>query len=137
MNHETELNVGKHVPVTRARFLRLATFAAVNVALVACRGQSPPETSSTPSASANTVPEATTTLSGTAFRMNDVPSGEAARTATYHQAPMLGELVEAGKLPPVEQRLPANPYVIPHVWLSVGTYGGEIRMACVDQRGWG
>jgi peptide/nickel transport system substrate-binding protein len=39
---------------------------------------------------------------------------------------MLAELVAAGSLPPVDERLPSNPYVMP-VTESVGTYGGTIR----------
>ena len=31
---------------------------------------------------------------------------------------MLAEQVKAGKLPPVEKRLPKKPYVVPHNWLS-------------------
>ncbi|HSB66465.1 MAG TPA: ABC transporter substrate-binding protein, partial [Anaerolineales bacterium] len=45
------------------------------------------------------------------------------QTAKYNQAPMLKELVDKGELPPVEQRLPENPLVIPTVE-GTGKYGG-------------
>lgn len=44
----------------------------------------------------------------------------------YHEAPSLAEAVAAGKLPPVEQRLPENP-VVAVPWNEVGEYGGAIR----------
>ncbi|WP_157291513.1 ABC transporter substrate-binding protein [Devosia marina] len=44
------------------------------------------------------------------------------------QAPMLDALVESGELPPVEERLPANPLVVEPVE-SIGTYGGTWRSA--------
>jgi peptide/nickel transport system substrate-binding protein len=44
------------------------------------------------------------------------------------QAPMLDELVASGDLPPLEERLPANPLVVEPVE-SVGTYGGTWRSA--------
>ena len=47
---------------------------------------------------------------------------------TFHEAPMLAERVKAGKLPPVEQRVPAEPMV----WKpldQIGTYGGTWRRA--------
>ncbi|MGQ9629327.1 MAG: ABC transporter substrate-binding protein [bacterium] len=50
----------------------------------------------------------------------------------YNEAPMLAELVAAGKLPPVEQRLPKNPEVMP-VLKEIGTYGGTLRFA---ELGW-
>jgi peptide/nickel transport system substrate-binding protein len=46
--------------------------------------------------------------------------------AGYNEAPMLKALVESGELPPVEERLPANPLVIP-VTESIGEYGGVWR----------
>lgn len=45
----------------------------------------------------------------------------------YNEAPMLAELVKAGKLPPVEQRLPKNPVVVDTVE-EIGKYGGTVRM---------
>ncbi len=49
-----------------------------------------------------------------------------ASAADYQEAPMLAEVVAAGQLPPVEERLPDNPeVVIAHE--SVGKYGDEIR----------
>ncbi|MEM7737544.1 MAG: ABC transporter substrate-binding protein [Deinococcota bacterium] len=48
--------------------------------------------------------------------------------AQYNEAPMLAELVAAGELPPVEERLPANPRVFP-VFEEIGTYGGTLRRA--------
>jgi len=44
----------------------------------------------------------------------------------YHEAPMLAEMVAAGQLPPVEERLPDNPLVVA-VDEEIGTYGGVIR----------
>ena len=39
---------------------------------------------------------------------------------------MLADLVKAGKLPPVEQRLPPSPFVVkPNV--TIGKYGGTLN----------
>ncbi len=44
----------------------------------------------------------------------------------FHEAPMLAELVKAGKLPPVKERLPAEPLVIKPL-KEIGKYGGTWR----------
>lgn len=49
--------------------------------------------------------------------------GSSSAWAQYNESPMLQELVEAGVLPPVEQRLPAEPLVIEPVH-GIGEYGG-------------
>ncbi len=46
-----------------------------------------------------------------------------AQEMTYNEAPMLAAMVEAGELPPIEERLPAEPMVVEPVE-RVGTYGG-------------
>ena len=50
--------------------------------------------------------------------------------ATYSEAPELAEAVRAGLLPPVDQRLPAEPSVVSldGVGLTPGEFGGELRM---------
>ncbi|MFD2082828.1 ABC transporter substrate-binding protein [Actinopolymorpha cephalotaxi] len=45
-----------------------------------------------------------------------------------HEAPSLREKMRAGQLPPVAQRLPKHPYVIPHRWTQTGSYGGNMRL---------
>src|SRR5262249_8730111 len=57
--------------------------------------------------------------------------------AEYHQAPMLDDLVKAGKLPPVEQRLPESPRGETPVE-QVGQYGGTWRSGMVggSDRNW-
>jgi len=47
---------------------------------------------------------------------------------TYKEAPSLADQVKAGKLPPLEQRLPQAPLVVPVVD-KVGEYGGVWRRA--------
>ena len=44
---------------------------------------------------------------------------------SYQEAPMLADMVAAGDLPPVEERLPAEPVVVEPLE-SVGVYGGEL-----------
>ncbi|MBZ0319550.1 MAG: ABC transporter substrate-binding protein [Anaerolineae bacterium] len=56
---------------------------------------------------------------------------------TYHESPMLAALVEAGELPPVEERLPTNPRLV-EPFKEVGQYGGAMRMGFVGNNpGWG
>ena len=54
------------------------------------------------------------------------PSISDAKPGAYKEAPALAELVKAGKLPPVEQRLPSEPMVIKPL-TSTGRYGGIWR----------
>jgi peptide/nickel transport system substrate-binding protein len=51
--------------------------------------------------------------------------GTASAQGKYKEAPMLAEQVKAGKLPPVERRLPDNPLVVPGD--QIGQYGGVWR----------
>ena len=55
-------------------------------------------------------------------------AGQAWAQGKYKEAPALTDQVKAGKLPPVSQRLPDNPLVVPVVD-SVGQYGGVWRRA--------
>ena len=52
----------------------------------------------------------------------------AAAQGKYKESPLLTEQVKVGKLPPVEQRLPSDPLVVPVVE-KTGQYGGVWRRA--------
>ena len=48
---------------------------------------------------------------------------------TYGESPMLAEMVADGGLPPVHERLPVNPRILP-VYEEIGQYeGGTLRRA--------
>ncbi len=60
-----------------------------------------------------------------------VAGPSAAQEMVYKEAPMLAEKVAAGELPPVEDRLPENPRVVPlYEGDTIGVYGG------IWHRGW-
>ena len=81
-------------------------------------------------------------LSFALFAGGEKESGEAmteAATApsasgTYQEAPMLAELVSQGLLPPVDQRLPAEPWVVEPLE-SMGKYGGKLASVVADPTG--
>ncbi len=69
------------------------------------------------------------------------PAEEAAAGADYDgkEAPMLAEMVAAGELPPLEERLPAEPLVV-EPYESIGEYGGTWHRAfrgVKDFHAWG
>lgn len=41
----------------------------------------------------------------------------------YHEAPMLSDMVQEGKIPPIAKRLPENPMVVKPL-REIGKYGG-------------
>lgn len=54
---------------------------------------------------------------------------------SFDEAPMLAELVAAGQLPPVHERLPDDPLVLEPLH-EIGTYGGTIRTSNNTASGW-
>ena len=54
----------------------------------------------------------------------------------YQEAPVLAALVAAGELPPVEERLPAEPAVRAPLE-QIGTYGGTINVLNITNLPWG
>jgi peptide/nickel transport system substrate-binding protein len=63
-----------------------------------------------------------------AARAAPLASAAPAQQGAYKESPMLADLVAAGELPPVEERLPTNPRVITP-YNEVGEYGGTWRRA--------
>ena len=59
----------------------------------------------------------------------------ASGSGKYKEAPMLAELVAAGKLPPVEERLPFEPKV-KEVVEEIGQYGGNINTFAINMDSW-
>ena len=132
--------------VNRRRFLELTAMSAAGGVFVACAPQAPrtasqptaaPAEAAKPAAAAPT--QAPLTVSGaapTAAPAAAAKPTEAAKPAAaaapaapagkYKEAPALAELVKAGKLPPVEQRLPGTPRVLKPLE-EVGQYGGVWR----------
>jgi len=102
--------------LTRREFLRVSSLAAAATVAAACAAPAPTE----PTAAPEAPPEAPTTAPEAPTTPPEVP------TTRFKEAPMLAELVAKGEIPPVEERLPLNPCVIP-VYESVGNYGGTIR----------
>jgi peptide/nickel transport system substrate-binding protein len=61
----------------------------------------------------------------------------AAQQPTFKEAPMLADLVKAGKLPAVDQRLPKEPAVVTPL-VEQGKYGGSLRVGFTgNSAGWG
>ncbi len=58
-------------------------------------------------------------------------STEAESSSAYNEAPMLAEMVANGELPPVDERLPAEPQVV-EPEDRIGTYGGTLRFGEVN-----
>ena len=50
------------------------------------------------------------------------------KPAKFQEAPMLKSMVDAGDIPALAERLPDNPYVIPHKWVKPGKFGGKLLM---------
>lgn len=96
--------------ISRRQFLQWSTLTTAGVMVVACGG-APAAEAPVAEAPAAEAPAAA--------------GGEAAAgvAGKYNEAPMLAELVNAGQLPPVDERLPVNPRTIPVVE-EIGQYGG-------------
>ena len=101
--------------LTRRELLRVAMLGGTGLIAAACAA---PPAPAAPAAPAPAVPatEATTAPAAAA---------PAAADAGAKEAPALAEMVKAGKLPALAERLPPEPMVITPIE-EIGTYGGQL-----------
>ena len=87
-------------PISRREFMRVSAVTAAGAVAVACGGRGEPEP----------MEEAAPTAAPAAESAAAAP---ATPPSQYSEAPMLAEMVANGDLPPVDERLPVNPMVMP------------------------
>jgi peptide/nickel transport system substrate-binding protein len=106
--------------MSRRNFLKISTLATTGTILAAC-GANPTQPAPTEAAVvATTAVEPTKPV---------VVATVAPASMTFSEAPMLAELVKSGKLPKVEDRLPAKEdLVVVTPFEEVGQYGGTMRL---------
>jgi peptide/nickel transport system substrate-binding protein len=122
--------------ITRRDFLRLAGITSLGAALAACQTKEVQVTqivkeTVAPEVIRETVaPEVvkeTVVVKETSIVKEEVVKEVTATLPpVLKEAPMLAEMVAAGTLPPLAERLPANPLVIPGI-SEIGEYGGLLR----------
>lgn len=136
--------MAENVIKSRRQFIKAAAAAAGATALAACAGPAaaPPAAPTAAPAAPTAAPAAPTAAPAvpTAVPAEEPALGsqyigklegyevlaDAVRPATLQEAPMLAELVKAGTLPPVEQRVPDEPCVTKPL-NEIGKYGGTWR----------
>lgn len=117
--------------VSRREFLRVSALITAGTIAAACAPTTPSPAAEPTVGPATETPEPTTAptegAATTAPTAVETPT-EAAPQAAYQEPPSLAELVAAGDLPPLEERLPEDPLVVPPIE-EIGQYGGTWRRA--------
>ena len=107
--------------LSRRRLLTSAAVAGAGAVLVACgnsgNGGGKPAASSAGSAGA---------------AAKGAPAQPLPKPASFQQSPSFDAQVKAGTIPALADRLPANPYVVPHNWVQRGKYGGLLKSTTND-----
>ncbi len=105
----------------KKKFMFLSLLVVLSLFLAACGGAAEPA----PDAAEETAAES----DASEAEVSKAKAGEGEISeGGYQEAPTLAEMVAAGDLPPVDERLPLEPMVIEPVE-QVGRYGGTIRRA--------
>ena len=97
--------------ITRRSFVQETLMASLGTILAGCSRRKPEERAIPPPAPPPANPAAAS-------------AGQPAIPSRYREAPMLAQKVAAGELPPVDQRLPRQPFV--REVDSIGQYGGVL-----------
>lgn len=119
--------------LTRRQFLSLTAVSLGAGVVAACTPPSPTAAPPVAGDTAQPAPDDTVVAEITATSAPDATAAPPAEGGLPKESPMLTEMVAAGQLPPLEERLPAVPYVIKTIDGSAnGVYGGTLNLLRVD-----
>jgi peptide/nickel transport system substrate-binding protein len=119
--------MNQHKKISRRRFITISATTGVASIVAACSAPATPTAPTAAPAAATTAPAATAAQVAATAAPVAATAAPAAATGGFKEAPMLAELVKAGTLPPVAERIPAKPMVI-QTLQELGQYGGTWRM---------
>ncbi|MFO7696209.1 MAG: ABC transporter substrate-binding protein [Anaerolineae bacterium] len=119
------MDLSKH---TRRDFLRLAGLTTAGVIVAACAGE-PEVVEKIVKETVEVVKEVEKQVTVVVEKEGEKvePTGKPEPVSKYKESPMLAERVAAGVLPPVDERLPEEPLIVP-VYDSIGQYGGALTV---------
>ncbi|MEJ7653592.1 MAG: ABC transporter substrate-binding protein [Chloroflexia bacterium] len=125
--------------INRRAFLRISALAAGGAVVAACGGGAQPTVIGDEAAPATPPPGGPTAPSGPQPTVPiDVGASTPVRSVgAYKESPLLKAMTDAGTMPPVAERLPKQPYVVPHAWITPGKYGGTMRWSTNSEWGLG
>lgn len=120
--------------ISRRQFLRLSSVLGASAGLAACGGGTPAAPTAAPAGAPTTAPAAAATTAPAAPAATAAPLPTAggaatavpAATSAFSEAPMLADMVKAGKIPAVDQRVPKSPVVLDSID-GPGKFGGTLR----------
>jgi peptide/nickel transport system substrate-binding protein len=112
--------------LSRRNFLKASAVTAVAALVQACAQPTATPKPAAATAAPTKPAAAAATAAPTAKPAEPTKPAAAAAPTTFQEAPALADLVKAGKLPPVKDRVSEEPLVIKPVE-EVGKYGGEWR----------
>jgi len=112
--------------ISRRDFLKVSVMAVLGAAVQACAKATATPQPTKPVAAPTATPKPAEPTKPAVV----APTATPKPAAKYNEAPALAELVKAGKLPPVEQRLPTEPLVVQCVE-EIGKYGGTWRRVAI------
>ena len=135
-----------------SRLFKLFTLAAATSMLLAACGGAPAAAPAAPAAPAAEAPKATEAPKAEAAKPTEAPKAEeakpteapkqeaapAAAMGKFSESPVLADMVKAGKIPALDQRIPKEPFIVgPGVIVAEkdlpdwkpGKYGGTLRSA--------
>ena len=110
--------------LNRRDFLRMSAIAAAGAAVAACA-----KTQEVAPTKPAEQPTATPIPTNTTIPTRAPTATPVATPVEVKEAPGVAEMVAAGKLPALSERLPQNPLVISMPWQGPGKYGGRMRVA--------
>ncbi|NLD73837.1 MAG: ABC transporter substrate-binding protein, partial [Chloroflexi bacterium] len=112
--------------LSRREFMRLSSLTAAATLAAACTQPTAPAAPAAPGPAAEQPTTAPVQAPGVSLPTAAPAPPTSAPVARYSEAPMLAERVTAGSLPPLDERLPIEPVIVP-VWEEIGQYGGVWR----------
>ncbi len=118
--------------ISRREFFVAGSGLAASTLLVACGA--PPQA---PAPAQPQAPAAKAAATDVPKPAGATAAPAAATAGKFRESPMLADLVKAGKLPPIDQRLPKEPFVVgpgelvgeKYLQPKIGKYGGTMRLA--------
>jgi peptide/nickel transport system substrate-binding protein len=122
--------------INRRDFLRMSAMTVGGMVLAACASATEAPTGEAPveEAPVEEAPVEKAAATPTPRPVAEPTNTPVAQVAAAKESPMLADLVAAGTLPPLEERLPKNPLTLNPV-NGTGKFGGRLRMASWWQDG--